>query len=494
MQYREYGNTGKMVSVLGFGTSRFLREDYATDSGQEKIVHLLCKSNEMGINFFDTGAAYGDGRCEKLLGQAIKQMPNECYISTKSHDCRMDATEMRRRLDCSLRALDVNKVHFYHMWRVLNMDQFNSYMRKGGPYEGALAAQNEGLIDHICFSAHCSGDEIAEIAASGYFEGVILSYNLLNFKYREVGLRAAKKYNLGVAIMNPLGGGVIPRCASAFSFAAREGVENISDIALNFCSSHSEVSLVLSGMTNETELENNISAMDKAAVFSDQWLEEVKSNIVEEFNSLCNGCQYCRGCPQHIDIYKLMLSYNNYTLRDAAPRAFFEEIVNWGFLPRGPFPCIECGLCEEKCSQHIPIRERIRELNSLIEQRESNLRQGMERCFGLSENKKIGIYGAGEYAREMLLQAKEFYGTIDFEFTVFDSSPQKVGKKFSPYSCVVHPPEDIPVLGINRLIIASEDHYNSIYQNVAQYEADGVEIVGFTLGKQYQKLSSAALK
>ena len=479
-----------MLSLLGFGTSRFRPEDYTTDAGKDNIVNLLVKANHLGVNYYDTWDAYGHGQCEEVLGYAFKRMQGAFYISTKSHDCFFDADDMRRRLEGSLRRLQVEKIHFYHMWRILNIAQFHKFIRKGGPYDGALQAQREGLIDHICFSAHCGGDEIAQIAASGYFEGVILSYNIINFKYREQGLLAAKKHGLGVAVMNPLGGGIIPHNAQAFSFAVHEG-ESISDVALNWCAANDAVTLVLSGMTNEQELHDNIASINKLGNFSALRTKEIEVQIKEQFNFLCNGCRYCEGCPKNIATYKLMLAYNAYILRTREPRAFFEEIGNWhAKLPREPYACDQCGLCEEKCSQHIPISAHIAELNMLIEQREKYLREGLERCFGEAENTRIGIYGAGEYAREMLLQYKAVYGKMNLQLTIFDSSPAKIGERLAPYAFAIHHPDHIPALGIQRLIIATEDYYDEIYRLVGKYEKDGVEITGFTLGKQYKKLDT----
>jgi predicted aldo/keto reductase-like oxidoreductase/Tfp pilus assembly protein PilF len=370
MQLREYGKTGKKVSLLGFGTSRFFPEDYATEPGKEKLVRLLVKANDMGINYFDTWHDYGNGQCEEVLGTALKRMQGDVYVATKSHGCLLDADETRRRLEASLRRLQVEKIHFYHMWRILHMDHFRAYTRPGGPYEGALRAKHEGLIDHICFSAHCDGATIAEIASSGYFEGVMLGYNIINFKYREEGLRAAATAGLGVAIMNPLAGGILPRNTQAFSFAVEDG-EKITDLALNFCTSDAAVSVVLSGMANEKELENNLHVAENAAGLSRQRIDELRSRLTEEFNFLCNGCRYCEGCPNDIAIHKYMLSYNDYILH--SPQAFFQSVGSWELPSSEPLPCSHCGLCEEKCSQHIPIRKHIDAINTCIAQRSSAL-------------------------------------------------------------------------------------------------------------------------
>ena len=500
MRYREYGKTGKMVSLLGFGTSRFRPEDYATEAGREKLINLLVKAHCLGVNYFDTWHDYGNGQCEALLGHAFKRMQGDFYLATKSHNSQLDACETRKRLEASLRHLQVEKIHFYHLWCILHMDHFRAYTRKGGPYEGALRAKNEGLIDHICFSAHCDGKTIAKIASSGLFEGVMLGYNIINFKYREEGLRAAAKAGLGVAVMNPLGGGALPRNAQAFSFAVLDG-ETIADVALNFCAADATVSVTLSGMTNEKELESNINSVEKLEKFSEQRMEELKSKITEEFNFLCNGCRYCDNCPNDIDIPAYMLSYTNYILHEYNPRAFFEGIGNWRLSPHEPLPCSHCGQCEEKCSQHIPIRKHIDEINMLIEQREKYLREGLERCFGGKDGIKIGLYGAGAYAREMLAgyaEYKKMYGWNDVELIIFDSNPEKIGKTFSIHishsphifhkPCIIHGPEDLSSEAIGRLIIASEDHYQAMHEMVSKYVRPELEIVNFTLGRQYKKL------
>jgi hypothetical protein len=385
--------------------------------------------------------------------------------------------------------MDIGKIHFYHMWRILSIEQFRHFTRNGGPYEGAIQAQKEGLIDHICFSAHCDGDEIAEIAAGGYFEGVILSYNIINFKYREKGLLAAKKNRLGVVIMNPLGGGIIPRNAQAFSFAVRED-EDISDVALKFCASHSAASLVLSGMTTEQELEKNVAALEGLADFSVQRKEEIKSGLTEVFNTLCNGCRYCN-CPAGLEPHNLMLAYNEYMLCDYAPRALFVELGNvygYGRFPVKAFACTGCGACERQCSQHLPIRKRIAEITTLIEQRSSYLHQGLVHCFGEQNDCRVGVYGCGSYASDMLFEYEAFYGRMKADIVMFDADPAKVGKVFSPYGFPIHHPDDIGTMKLDKLIIATDKYYNEIYDKLRKHEEHGVEIVRFPLAKLYVKL------
>lgn len=488
MQYREYGKTGKMVSLLGFGTSRFRPTDYASDEGNEKLVKLLLSARKCGINYFDTWDSYGDGRCEEILGIAFKRMDGDFYVSTKSHDSSFDAADMRRRLEASLKRMQIEKIHFYHMWRILNIGQFHGFLRKGGVFEGALRAKEEGLIDHLCLSAHCSSDEIVQIVRTGYFEGILLGYNIVNSKYRERGIEIAKECGLGVAVMNPLGGGAILRNEKLFSSALHDD-ESIVDLSLNFCAANKGVSVVLSGMTDERELLQNVAAINKVDDFPGERIQNTILNIGESLSRLCNGCRYCQGCPANIAIDKILMSFDRYALYDFDPRIFFEAIGNYGRKPHAPYPCTNCGLCETKCSQHISIRKCIHHVNELIQQRTEHVFEGLERCFKGPVEKAIGIYGAGEYAKEMLREYLEVYRNLNVNLVVFDSNPDKHGKHLSPYNFVIRSPRDIAVSGIDRMIIASEDNYNEIYESLKTFAENGMEIMKFTLGKQYRKIS-----
>ena len=102
------------------------------------------------------------------------------------------------------------KLDFFHMWCVMDMEDYHEkHMAPGGPYDELLKAKQEGLVDHICISTHCTGDEIAHIANERKFEGIILGYNIINYKYRQAGIKAAYENNIAVITMNPLGGGLI---------------------------------------------------------------------------------------------------------------------------------------------------------------------------------------------------------------------------------------------------------------------------------------------
>jgi predicted aldo/keto reductase-like oxidoreductase len=226
MIYHRYGSTGIEVSAVGFGGMRFENQD---DVGT--CASLVKAAYDKGINYFDTAPAYG--KSEDIFGVAFKQMnktrdSKPFYVSTKSSNT--DADKIRKDLENSLKRMNLDHIDFYHFWCILSLDEYRR--RKAG---GALAEferlKNEGLIRHICVSTHMTGPEIGEMLHDYPFEGVLLGYSAMNFAYREVGLEAATKLDLGVAVMNPLGGGIIPNNPDRFGFVKTRVEETVVEAA-----------------------------------------------------------------------------------------------------------------------------------------------------------------------------------------------------------------------------------------------------------------------
>jgi len=357
MLYKEYGKTGKKVSVIGFGGMRFVKDGDRYD--YDKCAETVVKANQLGINYFDTAPDYNDGQSEVIFGMAFKNMPNQFYVSTKSSE--RDGKKVRQDLETSLKRLGVPKINFFHIWCVLTLDDYRSRMVKGGAYEAALKAKEEGLIEHIVFSTHCNGDEIETIVKEGAFEGMTLGYNILNFPYRQKGLKAAYRHGLGVATMNPLGGGLIPQKADFFDFIRGDEDQSVVEAALRFNGSHKEISTVLVGMGTIEEVTENAKVGNKIKDFSEDKLKEIQDRLFASMDKLCTGCAYCKGCPKEIEIPKFMIAYNQRIL--GQPRDALKWMKNhWGMTVDQAKACIECGSCEAKCTQHLPIIDRLKEM------------------------------------------------------------------------------------------------------------------------------------
>nr|WP_307992053.1 aldo/keto reductase [uncultured Niameybacter sp.] len=359
MIYKPYGKTGKKVSAIGFGGMRF-PDNCSIEEGAEVVRY----ANQLGINYFDTAPNYCLDRSEDIFGEAFKNMPHDFYVSTKSSlSADPTADDVRRRLERSLKRMGLEKINFYNMWCILTYDQYKKVIAKDGPYWGALKAKEEGLIDHLVFSTHASGEEIRMMVEDGLFEGVTLGYNAVNFPYRAEGIEAAYKHGLGVVTMNPLGGGLIPQHQDYFSFLRQNEEESTVQAALRFNASHESISVVLSGMGSCEEVKHNVEAVKNIEVFGKEKIDAIKGHLREEMNGFCTTCQYCKHCPKGIDIPLFMEMYNSYILTGLdGVKAKYEENKNWGLIKEGKpgaSDCIKCGKCEKLCTQKLDIVKRL---------------------------------------------------------------------------------------------------------------------------------------
>lgn len=360
MKYKKFGSTGKMVSSIGFGGMRFPKINDTYD--YDYCAKMIHEANSLGINYFDTAPFYNDDKSEEIFGYAFKSMPSDFYISTKSSAVK--GSDVRASLEKSLKRLNVNKINFFHIWCVMDLDDYAIRMAPDGPYEELLKAKSEGLIDHICISTHCTGDEIAYIANQNKFDGILLGYNIINYKYRQAGIKAAFTNNTAIVTMNPLGGGLIPENPEFFSYIKAEDDKSVLEAAIRFNASHDEITVVLTGMDSIEHVRQNCTDMNLNKKYVEDAISRTEIFTLESFNKLCTGCRYCEHCPVEIPVSKFMLAYNKTILKN--DDTLKNNLKNhWQISPELTEKCIECGLCEEKCTQHLPIIERLKYISNL---------------------------------------------------------------------------------------------------------------------------------
>jgi len=377
MWYKQYGATGKSVSAIGFGSMRFQKvhpdkPDYDFDACAEVVL----EARRQGINYVDTAPYYCDDQSEPIVGHAFRLMKNQGlelpYVSTKSSE--KEGPKLRAQLEKSLKRLGVEKITFFHIWCILTLEDYRSRLVKGGAYEAALKARDEGLIEHVVFSTHCNGNEIETMARERLFEGVTLGYNILNFRFRQQGLAACRAENLGVVTMNPLGGGLIPQRGEKLGFLKSAEDPSVVEAAMKFNASHEAVTVVLPGMGSVEEVRQNTAVGHALGAEADQpnsaktfdlfvqkRKTELEGHMHSALDTLCTGCQYCLPCPQDITIPKFLLSYNE-TIFGKPADALNMMKWHWGIQADEAARCIECGACEDRCTQHLPIIGRLKEI------------------------------------------------------------------------------------------------------------------------------------
>ncbi|MDR0447851.1 MAG: aldo/keto reductase [Treponema sp.] len=360
MIYRDYGVTGKKVSLLGFGGMRFANID-----NTDECIRTMIKAAEGGVNYFDTAPGYFETKSETVFGKALAEMRRKnlpYYVATKTFKSTNDA--IRREIEAQLKRLDVDAIDFYHIWSIITLENWDA-RKKEGILTTFRKLKEEGLIRHICVSSHLIQDKIETLLKEGVFEGVLFGYSALNFKTREKAFDAIRAKKLGAVAMNPLGGGLIPGHPELFGFIMRPG-ESVVEAALRFLWDHRDLSVALVGFRGEQDLAEALSAMEKYQPRTEAELAAVKEKAGDSLEGLCTGCAYCDDCPQDIPIPYYMDAYNHKLLKDYGNSDLKDRLNwQWNLVPKDAGKCTECGQCEKTCTQHLPIVERLKYIKGI---------------------------------------------------------------------------------------------------------------------------------
>ncbi len=356
MLYKEYGQTGKKVSILGFGGMRFESID-----DRETCAALLVEAARAGVNYFDTAPAYFGIKSEEAFGLGFKELKRlglPFYCATKTG--KSVEKEIREEIEQQLKRLGLDAIDFYHIWCVTSLENWEQ-RKKNGVLKTFQKLKEEGLIRHICVSTHLLGDDTDELLREGIIEGVLLGYSAYNFSFRQAALKAIAKRKLGCVVMNPLGGGVIPRTRKLFDFIRHSERRIGRRSATAVSSSRTMKSRRPAGRGQSPHLHDALKAVEGYREIPALEIERIKGGISDAFQDLCTGCQYCESCPEGIPVSKFMGAYNMKQLYGKDQGVLDMLKWHWNLPPEEAEKCIGCGQCEDLCTQHLSIVKRLEE-------------------------------------------------------------------------------------------------------------------------------------
>lgn len=477
---------------LGMGTSRLPVIGALNERGIESSVELVLQALDAGVQYIDTASSYSAGMAAEVLKRAFQRTVRPYQVTTKvAFDPAVDADETRRRVEAHLAAMGLSYADHFLVWSIMSEAQFHEIMRPGGIYEGARRLRDEGVIGHICFSTHAPPGDIVKILESGAFEGATISYSLLSALQMKPVLDAAQRLDVGLAVMNPLGGGVIPQNEEYFSFAKGAGDAGTVEASLRYLLAQPAIKLVLCGATSLPELKRDLAVFKKDdPERREDRISRVNSGL-NDLKGFCTGCRYCEGCPAGIPIHAWMQIYNTrlfhvpklYNREDQALLhniQLFRKLRCELFLSLrdGKNPCLRCGQCEKICTQHLSIMDAVEDIyrraDTVCFTEEAKRRRLAELLQGKGY-RKVGFYPAGNYTGTVLSMYREYFGEPEFECLLFDSSPSLWGQQ--RHGATVHGPEEIPDLRPDAVLISNYHFANEIYQDIAHYQEQGIEII-----------------
>ena len=374
MIYKEYGKTGKMVSALGYGIARMpmLSDPDGNVLGvdDEKAIPMVHKAFELGVNIVDTGHFYMNGHSEGFTGRALKGWRDKIYISTKNSAEDSTYDNWMVWLERSLKELQTDYIDFYLFWGLSLEKWRNEIDKPGGLIDAMRKAKDEGVVRHISFSTHDKPENINGIADSGFFESVLMQYNLLD-RVNEDTIRYCSEKGLGVSVMGPVGGGRLGEPSKVIREMLGGKVKSTAEMALRFVLANPYVNVAFSGMDTMESIVENCATASVEGPLSPAELKKVDESF-NEIKSLadlyCTGCNYCMPCPQGLDIPKIlgMMNYHRvYGLTEYA-KSQYSELSKPDSKKKSVDDCTECGQCEVKCPQKIEVTRQLKETRSTL--------------------------------------------------------------------------------------------------------------------------------
>lgn len=329
MEYVTLGKTGLQISRLGFGGIPIQRVDAAVT---KELVHAMA---EKGINYIDTARGYTVS--ESFLGEALVGLRDKFILATKS--MARDKEGMAKDIDISLSNLKTDYIDLYQVHNP-NVEQLKAVIEPGGALEALLEAKEAGKIGHIGLTAHSL--EVFEMGLSlPWVETIMFPYNIVEIQGEEL-IRRCTEQNIGVIAMKPLAGGAIEDAA----------------LALRFICANPDISVVIPGMFDLKEIEQNLAACEDDSPLSEEELEKMQGIRNELGSNFCRRCNYCAPCTVGINISAafLMQGYlDRYGLGEWAKGRY-------DAMPVKASACVECGVCETRCPYNLPIRQMLKEV------------------------------------------------------------------------------------------------------------------------------------
>ncbi len=329
MEYRVLGKTGLKISRMGFGGIPIQRVD------EEVTRTLMQRLVEEGINYIDTAKAYTVS--EAFLGYALEGIRDKFILASKSMARTKEA--MAKDIDDSLAKLRTDYIDLYqvHNPNAANVDQV---IAEGGALEALMEAKEAGKIGHIGITLHSV--ELFERALEfDWVETIMFPYNLVEQQADELIKKCAEK-NIGFIDMKPLAGGAIEDAT----------------LALRYICANPYVDVVIPGMADIEEVDENIAACNDASPLTEEEQTKIQAVRDQLGSNFCRRCNYCAPCTVGINIPSAFLFAGYLERYDL--EAWARD--RYSTLPVKASACIECGACEPRCPYQLPIREMLKKV------------------------------------------------------------------------------------------------------------------------------------
>lgn len=381
MLYRKVPKNGDELSILGFGCMRLPTRDGQID--EPRAIAQIRSAIDRGVNYIDTAWPYHAGQSEPLVGKALQEGYRErVKLATKLPSFLVKTREdMDRFLNAQLKKLETDHIDYY-LVHTLTGPVWDKMVALG-IFEFLDQAKADGRIINAGFSYHGLPEDFNRIVDAYPWEFCQIQYNYLDESYQAgvAGLKYAASKNLAVIIMEPLRGGNLgrptPPPAIEEIWAKAEFLRTPVAWALLWIWNSPEVTVILSGMNEESHIDENLALAGQArpGVLNSSELELVAEAGMTYRRLMkvgCTGCGYCMPCPVDVNIPICFEVFNNFHMFNQSDVARLSYSFRMGGdltdgVPGYASQCVQCGQCIEKCPQKIKIPDMLSQVVADLE-------------------------------------------------------------------------------------------------------------------------------
>ncbi|MEN6625243.1 MAG: aldo/keto reductase [Candidatus Sumerlaeia bacterium] len=378
MLYRKMPN-GDELSILGYGCMRFPMRDGGID--EPRAIAQMRSAIDRGVNYLDSAWPYHGGASEVVLGKALRDgYRDRVKVATKLPSWMIQSrADMDRFLNAQLQKLGTDHIDYYLVHSLMGPTWDAIYEK--GILDFLDAARRDGRIVNAGFSYHGLERDFSRVVDAYPWVFCQIQYNYLDTHAQAgtAGLRYAASRGLGVVVMEPLRGGNLTQPAPAIDAIWNESPirRTPAEWALRWVWNHPEVTVVLSGMNDEAQIDENIKVASTAlsnALTQDEL--DLVDRVAGKYHSLlkvgCTGCAYCMPCPSDVLIPMAFEVYNKGHLFGKMEDAKFGYALHLSRMIGSGIPgyasqCTACGACMDKCPQQLPIPDLLAQVEAELE-------------------------------------------------------------------------------------------------------------------------------
>ena len=347
---------------FGFGMMRLPMNGEQVD--MEQTCKMVDAFLEAGFNYFDTAHPYIQGQSEQAVKECLaRRHPRESFLLANklSGSFFAEEAQIRPLIEEQLEKCGVEYFDFFLM-HAMNASRHQTYIDTRA-YDIAQELKAEGRLRHVGMSFHDTADVLDRILMDRpELEFVQLQFNYVDYEDPRVQARkcyeVCRKHGKPVLVMEPVKGGSLIDLPKEAQVLLTTG--NAASYALRFAASFEGIVMVLSGMSNEAQMADNLSFMTDFKPLTEaeqETIGKIRTLYQAQHKIPCTACRYCTdGCPAGIPIPDIFACMNRKRAGEGEPEKEYAEFES------NASACIGCGQCEEACPQNLRIRDLLKEV------------------------------------------------------------------------------------------------------------------------------------